>query len=106
MSGLDYAQRKALRRLGRGQTINRTMRNDPVIRECYSTEHYIYPPREMNIAEWCDWEAKARHPNGHWHQVTEWNPGPNPFRPGKRLGREERIIRRLVGPTETVGDLV
>ena len=62
-SGLDYAQRKALRRLGRGQTINRTMRNDPVIRECYSTEHYIYPPREMNIAEWCDWEAKARHIN-------------------------------------------
>ena len=39
------------------------MRNDPVIRECYSTEHYIDPPREMNIAEWCDWEAKALHIN-------------------------------------------
>lgn len=60
MSGLDYAQRKALRRLGRGQTINRTIRNDPVIRECYSTDHYIDPPRGMNIVEWCDWEAKAR----------------------------------------------
>ena len=60
MSDLDYAQRKALRRLGRGQTISRTMRNDPVIRECYSTDHYIYPPRGMNIAEWCDWEAKAQ----------------------------------------------
>ena len=60
MSGLDYAQRKALRRLGRGQTINRTMRNDPVIRECYSTDHYIDPPCGMNIVELCDWEAKAR----------------------------------------------
>ena len=56
MSGLDYAQRKALRRLGRGQSINRTMENDPVIKACYSTDHYIDPPRGMNIVEWCDWE--------------------------------------------------
>lgn len=60
MTGLDYAQRKALRRLGRGQTINRTMQKDPVIRECYSTDHYIASPRGMNIVEWCDWEEKAR----------------------------------------------
>lgn len=60
MSRLDYAQRKALRRLGRGQTINRTMQNDPVIRECYSTDHYIDPPQGMNIVEYCDWETKAR----------------------------------------------
>jgi len=60
MSGLDYMQRKALRRLGRGQTINRTMQNDPVIQECYSTDHYINPPRGMNVVECCDWEAKAQ----------------------------------------------
>lgn len=60
MSDLDYMQRKALRRLGRGQTINRTMQNDPVIQECYSTDHYINPPRGMNIVEYCDWEEKAR----------------------------------------------
>ena len=56
-------QRKALRRLGRGQTINRTMQNAPLIRECYSTDHYITPPRGMNIAEYCDWEEKARQVN-------------------------------------------
>lgn len=60
MTGLDYMQRKALRRLGRGQSINRTMENDPVIKACYSTDHYIDPPRGMNIVEWCDWEEKAR----------------------------------------------
>ena len=63
MTSLDYAQRKALRRLGRGQTINRTMQSDPVIRECYSTDHYIAPLRGMNIVEWCDWEEKARRVN-------------------------------------------
>lgn len=63
MSGLDYMQRKALRRLGRGQTINRTMQNDPVIQQCYSTDHYIDPPRGMNIVEYCDWEEKARQVN-------------------------------------------
>lgn len=65
MSGLDYMQRKALRRLGRGQTINRTMQNDPVIQQCYSTDHYIDPPRGMNIVEYCDWEEKARQVNRH-----------------------------------------
>jgi len=63
MTNLNYKQRKALRRLGRGQTINRTMRNDPIIRECYSTDHYIDPPHRMNIVECCDWEAKARQVN-------------------------------------------
>lgn len=56
---LTYEQRKALRRLGRGQTITRAMQRDPVIRECYSTDHYIHPRRDMNIAEWCDWEEEA-----------------------------------------------
>lgn len=59
MSGLDYMQRKALRRLGRGRKITNTMMDDPVIRECYSTDHYLTPRRDMNIVEWCDWEEKA-----------------------------------------------
>lgn len=63
MSVLNYAQRKALRRLGRGQTITHTMQSDPIIRECYSTAHYINPPQGRNIVEWCDWEAKARRVN-------------------------------------------
>lgn len=63
MSGLDYMQRKALRRLGHGQTITRTMQDDPLIRECYSTDHYITPRRDMSIVEWCDWEAQARRVN-------------------------------------------
>lgn len=60
MTDLDYKQRKALRRLGRGQTITRAMQDDPLIRECYSTEHYLTPRRDMNVVEWCDWEAQAR----------------------------------------------
>lgn len=63
MSDLDYMQRKALRRLGRGQTINHTMQNDPLIQQYYSTDHYIDPPRGMNIVECCDWEEKARQVN-------------------------------------------
>lgn len=77
MSGLDYMQRKALRRLGRGQTINRTMQNDPLIRECYSTDHYIAPPRGMNIVECCDWEAKA-----------QWTNRPRINNHGKKLLKE------------------
>lgn len=60
MTDLNYDQRKALRRLGRGQTINRTMQNDPIIQQCYSTDHYIEPDPGMNIVEWCDWEAQAQ----------------------------------------------
>ena len=44
--------------------------------------------------------------NGQWHQVTEWNPDPNPYKPGHAPRNNERLVRRLVGPTETVGDLV
>ena len=59
MTHLDYDQRKALRRLERGQTINHTMQNDPVIKQCYSTDHYIEPDPGMNVVEYCDWEAQA-----------------------------------------------
>ena len=60
MTELNYAQRKALRRLGRGQTISRSMQSDPLIQECYSTDHYVAMRKDMNIVEWCDWEAQAR----------------------------------------------
>lgn len=63
MPDLSYMQRKALRRLGRGQTITRAMQDDSLIRECYSTCHYIAPRQSMNIIEWCDWEAEAWHTN-------------------------------------------
>lgn len=63
MTELNYEQRKALRRLGRGQTIKRSMRYDSVIRGCYSTDHYVHPRRDMNIVEWCDWKEEARRVN-------------------------------------------
>lgn len=42
--------------------------------------------------------------NGQWHQVTEWNDDPNPYKPGYVAKHNERIFRRLVGPTEEVHD--
>lgn len=38
--------------------------------------------------------------NGQWHQVTEWSTNPNPYKPGHKPHKDERIVRRLVGPTE------
>lgn len=58
---LSYDQRKALRRLGRGQTIPGRMLNDHVIRECYTWSECVKPEKpiyEMNIVEYCDWEAR------------------------------------------------
>lgn len=57
-----YHQRKALRRLGRGQSITGSMLNDPVIRECYSTDHYPPrpDPRTMTEVEWCDYAAAVQ----------------------------------------------
>ena len=40
--------------------------------------------------------------NGHWHQVTEWNPDPNPYKPGHALKHNERLVRRLVSQPEEV----
>ena len=66
MSDLDYHQRKALRRIGRGKFPNRTMMDDPVIRQCYTTDHIGPPPDMTNLPfpqsmfVWCDWEAWAR----------------------------------------------
>lgn len=65
MTELNSKQRKALRRLARGKSINYSMSEDPVISKCISTEHYVDPPDienipyPQNMMEWCDWEAKA-----------------------------------------------
>lgn len=56
---LDYMQRKALRRIGRGKSVSNGMMNDPIIRECYKQD-LPEPALDMNVVEWCDWEAKFR----------------------------------------------
>ena len=40
--------------------------------------------------------------NGQWHQVTEWSPDPNPYKPGHAPKHNERIVRRLVSQPEEV----
>lgn len=55
---LTYNQRKALRRLGRGQSITRTMSRDPLVQKFY-TLHIPAPDPNMNILEWMAWEEKV-----------------------------------------------
>lgn len=58
---LTYSQRKALRRLGRGQTISRTMKRDTLIKQCYTLNAPPPPPTsEMNIVTYTDWEATVQ----------------------------------------------
>ena len=40
--------------------------------------------------------------NGQWHQVTEWNPDPNPYKPGHAPRNNERLVRRLVSQREVM----
>lgn len=57
---LTYDQRKALRRIGRGKSISNRMQRDEVIAKCLTWSVPIEPPkplREMNVIEYCDWEA-------------------------------------------------
>lgn len=61
MTDLTYAQRKALRRISRGQSISRRISQDPLIAQCFIWEPSFKPPKpvhEMNIVEFCDWEAR------------------------------------------------
>lgn len=66
---LTRSQRKALRRLSRGQSIPRSAYHDPLIRECIDRTHYITPPdiSTMPYPEsmfvWEEWETKARRIN-------------------------------------------
>ena len=56
---LSYMQRKALRRLGRGQSITHTMAADPLIQRCYTTDHYEHPDPYLNVVDYCDWQARS-----------------------------------------------
>lgn len=69
MRALNKYQRKALRRLSRGQSIQRSMLDDLIIRECIDTSHYIQPPNlegieyPQSMIMWIDWEAQAAQVN-------------------------------------------
>lgn len=56
---LNKPQRQALRRISRGQTIKRSMAMDPTVKSFYTLD-VPAPHPDMNIVEWCDWEAEAR----------------------------------------------
>lgn len=63
---LTYDQRKALRRIGRGKSISRRMMSDALISRCFEWSVQTVPPKpvaEMNVVEYCDWEAEMR--SGH-----------------------------------------
>ena len=55
---LTSRQRKAIRRIGRGQSISRSMWYDPVIRQCYE---FNVPELagDVNVADYVDWETQA-----------------------------------------------
>lgn len=58
---LTNSQRKALRRLGRGQTISRTMMRDTLISQCYTLHAPTPPPAsEMNVVTYTDWETTVQ----------------------------------------------
>ena len=80
--------------------------DDPVYAEAADT---IIPMLETIANMHYEYAVQVRWDSGDkhrqittWHQVTEWSTAPNPFRPVKRLGREERIIRRLVSQPEVM----
>lgn len=58
---LDYRQRKALRRLGKGKSITRAAARDPLLSQ-YFRHNIPKPPRgnDLNVVSWCDWESTAR----------------------------------------------
>lgn len=61
---LTYMQRKSLRRLGKGKTINFSMYDDCTLRRFYTTEHYPKPPTHPTEIEWVDYaqELHAERP--------------------------------------------
>lgn len=58
---LDFRQRKALRRIGRGQSVNRSMLDDPLVKAFY-VRNIPSPPTgdDLNIVTWSDWESDLR----------------------------------------------
>ena len=59
MSILNYNQRKALRRISRGQSIPGRMRVDPVISRCFTYPEIEPLPEDYNIVDYCDWESRV-----------------------------------------------
>lgn len=57
--GLTYAQRKALRRRGRGGSLARMMESDPLISQLSDYSRLPNPPRGSDPFDWFDWEARA-----------------------------------------------
>lgn len=69
---LDYMQRKALRRIGRGKSISTGMGHDPIIRECFTVNAPDAPTGdELNVVSWCDWESAYRQAVQH-PQITPY----------------------------------
>lgn len=67
---LNYSQRKALRRIGRGQSVNKGMLDDPIISKCY-TVNAPPQPKDLNIVDYCDWVAIASYAYKHL-QITPY----------------------------------
>jgi hypothetical protein len=59
---LTRQQRKAIRRMGRGQSISNSQIDDPLIQELTAPDHHPELPENYNVADYCDWVA-------HMHSV-------------------------------------
>ena len=73
--------------------------DDPVYAEAADA---IIPMLETIAGMTYEYAVQARHPNGQWHQVTEWNADPNPYKIGYGPRNNERLVRRLVSQPEEV----
>ena len=73
--------------------------DDPVYAE---VDGAIIPMLETIAGMTYEYAVQARHPNGQWHQVTEWNADPNPYKIGHAPRNNERLVRRLVSQREVM----
>ena len=73
--------------------------DDPVYAE---VDGAIIPMLETIAGMTYEYAVQARHPNGQWHQVTEWNADPNPYKIGYGPRNNERIVRLLVSQPEVM----
>ena len=74
--------------------------DDPVYAE---VDGAIIPMLETIAGMTYEYAVQARlEENGQWHRVTEWNPDPNPYKPGHAPRNNERLVRRLVSQREVM----
>ena len=74
--------------------------DDPVYVEAADA---IIPMLETIVGMTYEYAVQARpRENGQWHQVTEWNADPNPYKPGHAPRNNERLVRRLVSEPEVM----